>query len=271
MVIVGSTRRDPRVPAFFFVRDSPSSSVVATLARFGHTTSVIHDVEHAACGAGAFNRRSPMSTLIDDLASQLQGDTLSQMSRQLGADEGSTAQAISMALPMLLGGLATEVETPTGAQSLNRALDEDHDGSLLDNVGALFGSASGTADVAVPRALNGAGILEHVLGGKREPVQQGIGRATGLDSQQVGRLLMTLAPLVMAYLGRRKRQGGATAGDISSVLQTERREVEKRSPDLGGLLGQVFGGGGAQNRPGIADDIARMAPQVLGGLFGGRR
>lgn len=211
-----------------------------------------------------------MSTLLDDLSSQLQGNTLSQMSRQLGVDEATTAQAISMALPMLIGGLATETQTATGAQSLNRALDEDHDGSLLDNMGAMLGSAGGAADVAVPRALNGEGILRHVLGGKREPVQQGIGRATGLDSQKVGRLLMMLAPLVMAYLGRKKRQAGPAGSDITSVLQTERKEVERRSPDLGGLLGQVFGGGG-QDRPGIADDIARMAPQVLGGLFGGRR
>jgi hypothetical protein len=212
-----------------------------------------------------------MSTILDDLTSELQGNTLSQMSRQVGADEASTALAVSMALPMLVGGLAREAETPDGAQSLDRALEEDHDGSLLDNVSPLFGPAtSGAADVAVPRALNGAGILEHVLGGKREPVQQGIGRATGLNSQQVGRLLMMLAPLVMAYLGRRKRKTGADASDISSDLQAERKEVERRAPDLGGILGQIFGGGG-QDRPGIADDIARMAPDVLGKMFGGGR
>jgi hypothetical protein len=211
-----------------------------------------------------------MSTLIDDLTSQLQGNTLSQMSRQIGADEVNTSRAISMALPMLLGGLAREAETPTGAQSLNRALEEDHDGSLLDNVSALFGPAtSGTADVAPPRALNGAGILGHVLGGKRDPVQQGIGRATGLDSQQVGRLLMMLAPLVMAYLGRRKRQVGAGPAEIGSQLQVEWQEVERRAPELGGILGQVFGAG-AENRPGIADDLARMAPSILGKMFGGR-
>jgi hypothetical protein len=212
-----------------------------------------------------------MSTLLDGLNAQLQGDTLAQMSRQLGADEASTAQAVSMALPLLLGGLAREAETPAGAQSLNRALEEDHDGSVLDNLPALLGSAtSGAADVAVPRALNGAGILGHILGGKREPVQQGIGRATGLDSQQVGRLLMMLAPLVMAYLGRRKRQSGADANEVGSQLRAERQEVEQRAPELGGLLGQIFGAGG-EDRPGIADDLARMAPNVLGKMFGGGR
>lgn len=211
-----------------------------------------------------------MSTMLDDLSAQLQGNTLSQMSRQLGADEASTAQAVSMALPMLIGGLAREAESPTGAQSLDRALAEDHDGSLLDNVSALFGLATtGAADIAVPRALNGAGILEHIFGRKQEPVKQGIGRATGLNAQQVGRLLMMLAPLVMAYLGRRKRETGATANDIGATLQQERQEVERRAPGLGGILGQIFGAGG-EDRPGIADDLARMAPNVLGKMFGGR-
>jgi hypothetical protein len=209
-----------------------------------------------------------MSTLIDDLSAQLQGPALSQLSSQVGADEATTAQAMRMALPMLIGGLANGVESPAGAQSLNKALDEDHDGSLLDNISMLVGGATGgAADVAVPRALNGEGILGHILGGRREPVQQGIGQATGLSSQQTGRLLIMLAPLVMAYLGRRKRELGTD--DIAGQVRAERQEVERRAPDLGGILGQMFGGGG-QDRPGISDDLARMAPNILGGLFGRR-
>jgi hypothetical protein len=212
-----------------------------------------------------------MTTLLDTLSSRLQGENLTQLSRQLGADERTTSKAISMALPVLLGGLAQEAQTPSGAQSLDRALAEDHDGSLLDNVSALFGAgAIGAADVATPRALNGAGILEHVLGGKREPVQKGIGQATGLNTQQVGRLLMMLAPLVMAYLGRRKRETGVTANDLGPTLQRERQEVERRAPGLGGILGQIFGGSGGENRPGIGDDLARIAPDILGQMFGKR-
>ena len=213
-----------------------------------------------------------MSTLLDDLNSQLQGDTLSQLSRQVGADEAQTAQAVKMALPLLIGGLANEVATPVGAQSLNRALDEDHDGTLLDNPSTLLNSSGlGAADVATPRALNGAGILGHILGNKQEPVQQGIGKATGLQQQQIGKLLMLLAPFVMAYLGRRKRQ--TQTKDIAPEVRAGRQEVERRSPDLGGILGQIFGGAGAggantQDRPGFADDLARIAPNVLGNIFG---
>ena len=55
-----------------------------------------------------------MNTLFDNLASQLQGDTLTQLSRQVGADEDATSNAIAMALPVLLAGLARNAATPTG-------------------------------------------------------------------------------------------------------------------------------------------------------------
>ena len=214
--------------------------------------------------------------ILDDLASQLQqGDTLSQLSRQLGTDEQTTAQAVSMALPMLVGGLAQNAQSPQGAQSLHDALQNDHDGSVLDDLPSFLSGAQPAS--ATPRALNGAGILGHILGGGRAPVEAGIGKATGLNGQQVGRLLMMLAPLVMAYLGRRQRTAGMDPGGLGSVLAGERDEIERRAPGAGGILGQILGGamgGGGADQPGIADDLARMAPNILGGLggmFGGRR
>jgi hypothetical protein len=201
-----------------------------------------------------------MTTLLDSIASYLQGDTLAQLSRQVGADEDTTADAISMALPVLITGLARNADTPTGAESLERALDSDHDGNLLEHVAALFG---GNAPAPVsPRTLNGAGILEHILGGRRAPVEQSIGRASGLNLQQAGKLLTLLAPLVMAWLGRRKREQGA--GGLAPVLRTEQHEIERRAPGAGGLLNQIFGGHGS----GVAESAAQMG--LFPGLFGKR-
>lgn len=215
---------------------------------------------------------TPMPSLLDDFASQIQGNTLTQMSQQLGADEATTSKAIAMALPMLLGGLAREAGTPAGAQSLEQALDKDHDGSLLENVSALFGGQP--AGAVSSCALDGAGILGHILGGQRAPVEQGVGRASGLNSEQVGRLLIMLAPLVMAYLSRHKQAQGASAGGVGPVLRREQDEIVRRAPSAGGLLGQIFGAAGGQSGGGqgadIAGELARMAPAVLGSLFGKR-
>lgn len=246
------------------------------------------------------------NSILDMVGQQLGGNTVTQISQQLGSDPNSTAQAIQMALPMLVGGLAHNAQNPQGAAALDTAL-ASHDPGLLDNVAGLLGGGGGAAS-GLGGALGGllgggggsagaggglggmlgsvlaggagAGILGHVLGGRQPAVEQGIGRATGMNQQQVGKLLLLLAPLVMAALARRRQQAQAAGApaNVGDVLHEERQQVEQRAPAMGGLLGKIFGGGGA-GRPvaggvdldgdGIADEIGRTPPGALGGLLGG--
>ncbi|HXI14040.1 MAG TPA: DUF937 domain-containing protein [Thermoanaerobaculia bacterium] len=201
------------------------------------------------------------NSLLDMIGGQLQGGTIDDISSQLGTDANTTSNAISMALPILLGGLASNAAQPAGAQALDQALGEDHDGALLDNVSSLFGM--GGAGSGAGGA--GAKILGHILGGRQAPIEQGVGRATGMSTQQVSQLLMMLAPLVMAGLGRMKRQQGMGAQQLPGVLQNERAEIERRAPEAAGL-GGLFD----MNKDGqIMDDIARIGTGVLGGILGG--
>jgi hypothetical protein len=242
------------------------------------------------------------SSILDLVGQQLGGNTVGQISQQIGSDPNSTAQAIQMALPMLVGGLAHNAQNPQGAAALDSALDS-HDPGLLDNVaGFLGGGAGGGGAAALGGLLGGGGgggglggmlgsvlaggaagkILGHVLGGRQPGVEQGIGRATGLNQGQVGKLLLILAPLVMAALAKRRQQAQQTGGGgVGEVLQQERQQVEERSPALGGVLGKIFGAGSGQSRgrpvpggvdldgDGIADEIGRVSPGSLGGLLGG--
>ena len=194
--------------------------------------------------------------LLDMLGHQLQGNTLTQISQQLGTDEGTTAKAVSLALPMLVGGLARNAATDQGAAALDQALTKDHDGSLLD---------APHQAVADPMAFGGGGILGHIFGQRQAPVEQGVAKATGLDAQKAGKLLMILAPIVMAALARaRSNQGGANAS-AGSVLQREQSNIERQVPGgLGGLASILDRDGDGQ----IADDIANLARGGLGGLGG---
>jgi hypothetical protein len=207
-----------------------------------------------------------MASILDGLASQLQGDTLTQISERLGVDERTTASAVAVALPVLLSGLSENAATHAGANSLAQALDSDHDGSLLDNLSQVIGE-QGPGGTSSP-ALNAAGILGHIFGGRRQPVEQGIGRAAGLTGQQATQLMMMLAPIVMSYLGRRKREEGIDPAGVGSVLREETDEIERRAPGAGGILGQILGQGGQGT--GAIGDLARIAPSILGSLFGRR-
>jgi hypothetical protein len=213
-----------------------------------------------------------MPSIFDSVTEQLSGPNLTQLSQQIGADEATTSQAVQAALPMLLGGLARNASNPGGATALGNALD-DHRGGLMENLGGLLGNAE---------SGSGAGILGHIFGQRRGTVEAGVGQATGLQQPQVGKLLMVLAPIVMAALARRQRAHqdqevpvpGSTTPNSSGpaalpeILNREAQEAQQRAPTgLGGLLGMLDRDG--DGNP--LNDIGRMAGGGgLGGLFGGR-
>ena len=172
-------------------------------------------------------------SILGALQQHLNPQTIQQMSSAIGADPAATSSAISMALPALLGGLKGNVANPEGAASLDRALNA-HDGSILDNLGGLFGGDG-----------PGASILGHIFGSRRAPVEEGVARTSGLDAAQVARLMAMLAPIVMGVLGRMKQQKGLDANRLPEVLQ-------QSAPD-------------GDNNP--LEDLLRMGSTALGGMF----
>jgi hypothetical protein len=103
-----------------------------------------------------------MSDLKELLNGALGGYTKSEISRELGADEGATGNAIQAALPMLMAALHRNSSDPRGADALHQALARDHDGSLLDNLSGFLGNA---------QSGSGPGILRNVLGRTRSRVR----------------------------------------------------------------------------------------------------
>ncbi len=170
---------------------------------------------------------------LQDLLGQEQGtQAVDQISQNVGAESSMVNSAIQAALPMILGGLANNAATPTGAESLNSALDRDHDGGLLGNLGGLGSMIFGRQQAAPPpRQADAGGILGHIFGNNQGQVAQEVSNKSGLSISQVAPILMMLAPIVMSYLGQQKQQQNVGADG------------------LGGLLGGLLGGGQAQAAP----------------------
>ena len=189
-------------------------------------------------------------SLLDQLTQSLGPNALQQISQKLGTDSGTTNNAISAALPVLLGALASNAATSGGADALNNALNK-HDGSALDDVpGALNQGHGGIGDR----------ILSHVLGNRQPAVATGIGNATGLDASKVMSLLAMLAPVVMGALGRAKHTNGLDAGGLASMLGQERQRIDSNAGGLTGLMGMLD-----QNNDGsVADDVMGMAGKLFG-------
>jgi hypothetical protein len=199
-----------------------------------------------------------MTSILDAVRQQLGPDTIQQISSSLGADPGATSNAVSLALPALLGGLSQNAAQPQGAAALDKALNA-HDGSILDNLGGLLGGGGGGG---IAGGIGGA-ILGHIFGNRRGSVEQGVGRASGLDAGQVAQLMAMLAPIVMGVLGRMKQTKGLDANRLPEVLQQSHEQGRQEVPGLGGLLD-------SNNDGNVADDLLRMGTSALGGLFGNK-
>jgi hypothetical protein len=196
---------------------------------------------------------------LEDLLGQQQGNqAVEQISNQVGAQPSAVNSAIQMALPAILNGLANNAATPQGAQSLDNALQQDHDGSLLDNLGGLGNLIFGGQQAAPPRQADAGGILGHILGGSQGQVAQQISNQSGLQMGQVAQILMFLAPIVMGYLGKQKQQQNMNADDLSSWLGGQQQQIQQ-TPQ-GGFLERMLdrdGDGSAM------DDIASMAMNYM--------
>ena len=200
---------------------------------------------------------------LNDLLGQDQGDqALNQISQNVGAEPSAVSSVVQMALPALINGLANNASTPQGAESLNNALDQ-HDGSILGNLGGLassiFGGGQGTATAAAPApSTDAGGILGHILGSSQGAVAQEVSNKTGVSVGQVAQILMFLAPMVMGYLGQRKQQEGLNAGGISNILTGAQQQIQA-SPQ-GGFLSGILD----RNQDGsMVDDVASMAFNYL--------
>jgi hypothetical protein len=186
---------------------------------------------------------------LQDLLGQQQGtEAVEQISQNVGAEPSAVNSAIQAALPMILGSLANNASTPQGAESLNNALEQDHnDGGVLGNLGDLGGLIFGGGQEAPPpRQADAGGILGHIFGDRQGQVAQEVSNQSGLGMGQVAQVLMMLAPIIMGYLGQQKQQ-------------------QNVGPDgLGGLLGGLLGGGQqAAAAPASGNPMMDMASSML--------
>ncbi len=210
--------------------------------------------------------------LMQILQSQLSDDMLDQLSQQIGADKEQTATAANGIFATLVGGLANNASNESGLTSLGAALDRDHDGSILDDLMGMVGGMmqGGDAAPAAGGALNGAGILGHILGDRQETAAQQISQSSGLNIGQIMKLMPILAPIVMGVLGRAKNSGGLDLGGLANILMGSAQNAQ--SGGFGDLLGTVLGGvlaGGQQQQP-QPQQGGGLLGQILGGIFGKR-
>ncbi len=111
-----------------------------------------------------------------------------------------------------------------------------------------------------PDTDDGLGILNHIFGQKQGAAAQQVSQNTGLDMGQVAQLMITLAPIVMAYLGRKKQQENLDAGGLSSVLQGQQQQIQSTNNPMMDMISNLLD----SNQDGSSmDDLASLAANYM--------
>jgi len=192
---------------------------------------------------------------LQDLLGQQQGsEATNQISQMLGANPTATQSAIQMALPMILGSLAKNTAQPSGAESLSNALQENHDGGILNNLSGYLNNSNPTQND------DGIGILGHIFGQNQGAAAQQVSKSSGLDIGQVAQLMITLAPIVMGYLGRQKQQQNLDAGGVSDLLNQQQQQIQSSGNPMMDMVSSFMD----SDKDGSSlDDIASLAANYL--------
>lgn len=203
-----------------------------------------------------------MADLFDILKSQVSESLVGAIAGQLGggASTQQTSGAVDGAMSVLMSALAKNAASEKGASALSSALDNDHDGSILDDVVGFINGSSGFNN---SRASNGGGILGHILGNKQDAAVDAISKSSGLNQGQVLNLLIKLAPVVLGMLGQQKRTQGLNPGDLAGMLAGAAGTANKKVGNTGLLTSFLDQDGDGD----IKDDAARIGFNFLKNIF----
>lgn len=159
-----------------------------------------------------------MPNLLDLIQSQMDDNLVGQLTNQLGVnDNKQTSSAMQGVMSTLVSALAKNAANPERANGLFNALEKDHDGSILDNLQDYI-SGNFQPKPEQQRALNGQGILKHLLGDRQNDAASMLSKQTGMDSSKVMDLMARMAPVVMGLLGKQKREQGLDIGGLTGLL-----------------------------------------------------
>ena len=198
-------------------------------------------------------------SLIDLLTGSAGNQVASEAGNKFGISKNQVIALLAVAAPLVISYLRKKSqENPNEAEALNKALDRDHDGSILND-----------PSQAMARQQEGGSILDHVFGGQKATVENQLSQNTGISMDKIGPILAMLAPLIMGYIGKEKQSGGVTSGGglgdlLGGILGSAQNQAQaQNSNPLNDILGSVLGGGNQQQQS--QGGLGGLLGSILGG------
>ena len=171
-------------------------------------------------------------------------DAVGTIAEKFNIDSNQVSSVINNALPSIMSAMQQNASTEGGAAALAKALG-DHAG----NAGNIINNLKG-ADL-----VDGSKILSHIFGGNLTNILGGISKQTGVASNAVSNILASIAPSLLALLGKGQQAVGANAAGLAGMLGSI---LGGQGGNMGGL-GSILGAA-------MKDKDGDGKPDILGGL-----
>lgn len=174
------------------------------------------------------------------------------VSGKVGIPKNKAQDVVSLAIPLIIGGLAKNAKNPQEAENIVKALQKDHSGDIQAKSSSTFLDASKTEE--------GGKILGHVLGDKVGLAYKSIGSKTQVDTTQVQQILTTLAPIIMGSIGSQQKNQELNSATLVNLLQNGLQSFNMDSSQRGNLISQILD----QNKNGsVVDDLIGFGTKYL--------
>ncbi len=167
-----------------------------------------------------------MSTNLVSIAMQyITPEMIGRFASALGIDRRLVSQAVSAAIPALIGSLAGVASKPGGAAKIETAV-QNQDPGILDNISAMLegGRQQDLIDM-------GSNTLKTMLGASSVPsLASAIGKFAGISQSTSSSLLGMLAPAVLGVLGQQKERKGLDTGGMARLLSEQKQHTAEAMP-----------------------------------------
>jgi outer membrane protein OmpA-like peptidoglycan-associated protein len=175
--------------------------------------------------------------LLSLVQSALGGDFSKLAGQFLGESVPSTQSALTSLLPAVLGGIAQKGATAEGASSLLSLINGSNlDTSMLDNVGALFGTGNNTMSSLMK--LGTSTLVPALFGDKAGGLVSALSGAAGIKGSSATNLVAMIVPLIFTFLKKYVSKNNLNGGSLSSLLKGQGEFLSKSLDSrLTGALG----------------------------------
>lgn len=207
-----------------------------------------------------------MASILDLLNTTVGEEFIRRAGRETSENNENAAAIISLALPMLLGGLSKNLRDNSKADDLDKALASEKHGE--QRLKKLEQEESSILDT------EGGKILNHIFGGEEKMIIDMISRTLGMNESSVEKIIKMSAPMLLSILASQKQKDNLSSTDLVTLISSVLGKSSKYDSSLIETLlikdhdssvinnekGMILGGGNKGKKDG----------GILGGMLGSK-